>query len=73
MNIASFQTFLAVVQTGSLSRAGEQLNVSQSTVTARLNLRHLPPSLLDEIGTPHLKPLLEIVVIDEKQALIDVH
>jgi hypothetical protein len=43
------------------------------SVTARLNLRHLPPSLLDEIGTPHLKPLLEVVVIDEKQAFIEVH
>jgi len=39
-------------------------------VDARLNFRHLPPSLLDAIGTPHLKHLLEIVVIDQKQAVI---
>ena len=32
---------------------------------ARLNFRHLPPSLLDHIGVPHLKHLLEIVVLDE--------
>jgi hypothetical protein len=31
----------------------------------RLNFRHLPPVLLDEIGTPHLKHLLETVVIDD--------
>lgn len=42
-------------------------------VTARLNFRHLPPATLDEIGTPHLKHLLEIVVIDEQQSFIEVH
>jgi len=36
----------------------------------RLNFRHLPPALLDHIGTPHLKHLLEIVVIDQFEALI---
>ena len=41
-------------------------------VTARLNFRHLPPTLLDHIGTPHLKHLLEIVVIDERSAVIHV-
>lgn len=35
-------------------------------VRARLNFRHLPPNLLDAIGTPHLKHLLEVVVIDEQ-------
>lgn len=39
-------------------------------VDARLNFRHLPPTLLDAIGTPHLKHLLEIVVIDHKQTSI---
>ena len=39
-------------------------------VDARLNFRHLPPALLDAIGTPHLKHLLEIVVIDQKQTVI---
>lgn len=36
MNITTLQTFLAIVKTGSLVRASEQLNVTQSTVTARL-------------------------------------
>jgi len=38
----------------------------------RLNYRHLPPHLLDAIGTPHLKHLLEVVVIDEKVSVIRV-
>lgn len=38
----------------------------------RLNYRHLPPHLLDEIGTPHLKHLLETVIIDEHQSVIRV-
>jgi hypothetical protein len=38
----------------------------------RLNFRHLPPVLLDQIGTPHLKRQLEVVVIDEYGARIDV-
>jgi LysR family transcriptional regulator, flagellar master operon regulator len=36
MNIVSLQTFVSIVETGSLVRASEQLNVTQSTVTARL-------------------------------------
>lgn len=36
MNIASLGTFIAIVESGSLVRASEQLNVTQSTVTARL-------------------------------------
>ncbi len=39
----------------------------------RLNFRHLPPSLFDKIGIPHLKHLLETVVIDEYAAIISVH
>jgi hypothetical protein len=42
------------------------------TVDVRLNFRHLPPTLLDHVGTPHLKHLLEIVVIDEYHGVIDV-
>ena len=38
----------------------------------RLNFRHLPPVLFDKIGTPHLKHLLEIVVIDEFKTGIQV-
>ncbi|MEZ6123007.1 MAG: multiheme c-type cytochrome [Planctomycetaceae bacterium] len=34
------------------------------TVTVRLLFRHLPPALLDAIGTPHLKHLLQVVTID---------
>lgn len=36
----------------------------------RLNYRNLPPALLDAVGVPHLKPLLEIVVIDQYDASI---
>ncbi len=36
MNITALQTFLAIVDTGSLVRASQHLNVTQSTVTARL-------------------------------------
>lgn len=36
MNIISLQTFLAIVETGSLVRASHKMNVTQSTVTARL-------------------------------------
>ena len=36
MNLSNLQTFLAIVETGSLIRASERLNVTQSTVTARL-------------------------------------
>lgn len=44
MNLAALQTFLAIVQAGSLVRASERLNVTQSTVTARLK------ALEDELG-----------------------
>ncbi len=37
MNLAALETFLAVVRAGNLNRAAEQLNVTQSTVTARLD------------------------------------
>ena len=36
MNIQELRTFLTIVETGSLIRASEALNVTQSTVTARL-------------------------------------
>jgi hypothetical protein len=36
----------------------------------RLNFRHLPPALLDGIGVPHLKHLLQVVVIDEYRTVI---
>ena len=41
-------------------------------VRVQLNFRHLPPTLLDHIGTPHLKHLLEIVVIDQYDGVIQV-
>ncbi len=44
MNITALQTFLAIVDTGNLVRASQKLNVTQSTVTARLK------SLEDELG-----------------------
>ncbi|WP_306045460.1 LysR family transcriptional regulator [Nioella sp. MMSF_3534] len=36
MNLAALQTFVAIVETGSLVRASERLHVTQSTVTMRL-------------------------------------
>ena len=36
MNLASLTTFLAIVETGSLVGASQKLNVTQSTITARL-------------------------------------
>ena len=36
MNLSNLQTFLEIVETGSLIRASENLNVTQSTITARL-------------------------------------
>lgn len=38
MNIAAIETFLTVVRTGNLNRAAEQLNITQSAVTARLDV-----------------------------------
>lgn len=46
MNLAALHTFKAIVETGSLVRASERLNVTQSTVTARLK------GLEDDIGQP---------------------
>lgn len=37
MNLTAVQTFLAVVRTGNLNKAAAQLNVTQSTVSARLD------------------------------------
>ena len=44
MNLPEIRTFLAIIETGHLNRAASQLNVTQSTVTARLN------SLEEEMG-----------------------
>ena len=44
MNIVNLRTFLAIVSTGNLARASAQMNVTQSTVTARLK------ALEDELG-----------------------
>ena len=46
MNLTTLQTFLAILDTGSLVRAAEKLNVTQSTVTARLK------TLEEELGQP---------------------
>ena len=37
MNISALKTFLTVVDLGNLNKAAERLNVTQSTVTARLD------------------------------------
>jgi len=44
MNIINLRTFLAVVETGSLIAASKQMNVTQSTITARLH------ALEDDLG-----------------------
>ncbi len=44
MNLAALQTFLTILDAGSLVRASERLHVTQSTVTARLR------ALEDELG-----------------------
>jgi DNA-binding transcriptional LysR family regulator len=44
MNLHELRTFLAVVETGNLAAAAQSLNVTPSTVTARLN------GLEDELG-----------------------
>lgn len=44
MNLSFLRTFLEVIETGNLSRAAEKLNVTQSTVTTRIN------ALEDQIG-----------------------
>lgn len=41
MNITAIQTFLAVTRLGNLNRASEQLNVTQSAVTSRLDALEL--------------------------------
>lgn len=48
MNLTFLQTFLTVVETGNLNKAAERLNVTQSTVTARLD------ALEDTLGQPLL-------------------
>ena len=44
MNLIALRTFLTIIETGSLVRASEALNVTQSTVTARLK------TLEDDLG-----------------------
>lgn len=44
MNLSLLQTFLTIVETGNLNKAAQRLNITQSTVTARLN------TLESEIG-----------------------
>lgn len=46
MKIDHLKTFLTIIETGSLSKAAERLNMTQSTVSARLK------SLEDEMGQP---------------------
>lgn len=41
-------------------------------VEVRLNFRHLPPTLMDHIGAPHLKHLLQVVVLQEWCGTIEV-
>lgn len=54
MNLSTLKTFLAIVETGSLVRASEHLNVTQSTVTTRLKTleAELGQSLLHRNRTP---------------------
>lgn len=48
MNIVAIQTFLTVYRLGNLNRAAEELNITQSAVTARLD------ALDNALGTPLL-------------------
>lgn len=48
MTLAALQTFLAVVETGALNKAAERLNVTQSTISARLD------ALEETLGQPLL-------------------
>lgn len=41
MNFSALRTFLVIVETGNLNKAAERLNVTQSTVTARLDALEL--------------------------------
>jgi hypothetical protein len=40
------------------------------TVDVRLNFRHMPPTLMDHVGLPHLKHLLEVVEIDHSRTML---
>ena len=42
------------------------------TVDVRLNFRHMPPALMDHVGVPHLKHLLEIVELEHFQSVLHV-
>lgn len=44
MNLSFLRTFLEVIETGNLSKAADKLNVTQSTVTTRIN------ALEDQVG-----------------------
>ena len=66
MNIISLQTFLAIVETGSLVRASKKMNVTQSTVTARLK------TLEEELGQTRSHGLqAEVNVLTPFSALVD--
>jgi nitrate/TMAO reductase-like tetraheme cytochrome c subunit len=41
-------------------------------INVKLNYRHIPPVLMDKIGIPHLKHLLETVVIDQCDTTLQV-
>ncbi|MBL0373341.1 LysR family transcriptional regulator [Rhizobium sp. KVB221] len=81
MNLAHVQTFLVVVETGNLNKAALKLNVTQSTVTARINaledllgqklLRRIKSGAeLTAIGTKFVKHA-QIMVQVWKQARLD--
>jgi DNA-binding transcriptional LysR family regulator len=66
MTLTALQTFLAIVDTGSLVKASQRLNVTQSTVTARLKtleealgqqllVRHKSGTTLTPAGTKLLR------------------
>lgn len=65
-SIAPLSTVSRVYKAQLPEQAGEYC------LRVRLNYRHLPPHLMDEIGTPHLKPLLETVVIDQHDSVLQV-
>lgn len=54
-------------------RVAVPCDTTHLAVAVRLQFRHLPPDLLDYVGVPQLKPLLEIVIVDQYEALIPVN
>ena len=67
MKLSALQTFLTIIETGSLSRASEKLNVTQSTITARLQALEDDFAVL--VVARHEVGAMRIKVFDVKEAI----